>query len=148
MAYNYNPYGNYYPQYQTYQQPVQQRPQANFDTPIQDLRFVTSEEAKAHIVYPNSNALLIDKNNGLAYLKSADGLGQSTMRTFKYEEVNGGLNPVSSGLNAEEYLKKEDAGEFLKQNDLEELKKQLATMEQKIEKLGRLSNLLGGEDGK
>ena len=44
--------------------------------------------------------------------------------------------------------KKSDYLKFLKQNDLEELKKQLSAMESKIEKLSKLSKLLGGEEAK
>ena len=52
------------------QQMVQQQMQQpmQYDVPIQDIRFVTSEEAKAFIVIPNTKALLIDKNSGIAHL--------------------------------------------------------------------------------
>ena len=81
-----NPYSQYpytgygYPTYgrQNYMQPQQPmaqpqmqqqtQPTMQYETPIQDIRFVTSEEAKAFIVMPNSKALLIDKNGGVAHL--------------------------------------------------------------------------------
>ena len=106
MAYNYNPYNNYYSQnynnnmsYNPMPQTQMQRPQ--IDTPIQDLRFVTSEEAKAYIVYPNTTALLIDKASKIAYLKSTDNLGQSSMKMFKYGELN-----TNDDTKNEEYLMK------------------------------------------
>ncbi|MBR4004212.1 MAG: hypothetical protein IKI95_09260 [Clostridia bacterium] len=81
-----------YPQYQNNLQQQhmirQQQFQNQYETPVLDVKFVTSEEAKAHIVFPNTNALLIDKANKIAYLKSADGLGQSSTRNFKYEELD------------------------------------------------------------
>ncbi len=56
--------------------------------PIKDIRFVTSDEAKAFIVMPNSNALLLDTVNGMAYLKSADSVGQSVTECYKFTKVN------------------------------------------------------------
>lgn len=105
----YNPYQQYqyqgygYPNYgrQNYMQPQQQMAQPQmqqqvqpYETPIQDIRFVTSEEAKAFIVMPNSKALLIDKNSGVAHLKTADNMGQSVTQYFKFEQVNADGSPI------------------------------------------------------
>lgn len=76
------------------QQQVQQPMQPQYETPIQDIRFVTSEEAKAFIVMPNSKALLIDKNGGVAHLKTADNMGQSVTQYFKFEQVNADGTPL------------------------------------------------------
>jgi hypothetical protein len=73
-GYTYPNYGNrqfMQPQQQMAQPQMQQQVQPQYETPIQDIRFVTSEEAKAFIVMPNSKALLIDKNSGVAHLKTA-----------------------------------------------------------------------------
>ena len=104
----YNPYNQYpYSGYgyqnfnnRQFMQPQQQQmaqPQAQtmlFEMPIQDVRFVTSEEAKAFIVMPNRNALLIDKLNGMAHFKFADALGQSATQCFKFEQVNMDGTPI------------------------------------------------------
>ena len=94
----YNMGFNGYPQYQ---QPIMQQPmqvqaqrQVPFDMPIQDLRFVTSEEAKAYIVMPNCNALLIDQTSKVAYLKSADQIGKSSTKFFKFEEIDQNGQPL------------------------------------------------------
>ena len=110
--YGQNPYSQYgytgynYPNYgrQSYMQPqqpigqpqmqVQQQAQPQYETPIQDIRFVTSEEAKAFIVMPNSKALLIDRNGGVAHLKTADNMGQSVTQYFKFEQVNADGSPI------------------------------------------------------
>ena len=107
-----NPYSQYpytgyaYPNYgqRSYMQPQQQMAQPQmqqaqqtpmqYETPIQDIRFVTSEEAKAFIVMPNSKALLIDKNGGVAHLKTADNMGQSVTQYFKFEQVNADGSPL------------------------------------------------------
>ena len=108
----YNPYSQYqyqgygYPTYNNrqYMQPQQQmaqpqmqqqvQPPMQYEIPIQDIRFVTSEEAKAFIVMPNSKALLIDKNGGVAHLKTADNMGQSVTQYFKFEQVNADGTPL------------------------------------------------------
>ena len=76
------------PQMQQAQQPIQ------YETPIQDIRFVTSKEAEAFIVMPNGKALLIDKNGGVAHLKTADNMGQSVTQYFKFEQVNADGTPL------------------------------------------------------
>ena len=98
-GYGYPTYNNrqyMQPQQQMVQQQMQQQvqQQMQYETPIQDIRFVTSEEAKAFIVMPNSKALLIDKNGGVAHLKTADNMGQSVTQYFKFEQVNADGTPL------------------------------------------------------
>lgn len=86
----------YTPQPQQVPQPQMQTPmspQMPYEIPIQDVRFVTSEEAKAYIVMPNSKALLIDKS-GTAYLKTADNMGQSQTQYFRFEPINSDGTPI------------------------------------------------------
>lgn len=78
----------------TQQIPMQPQPQMQYEIPIQDIRFVTSEEAKAYIVMPNSKALLIDKNSGVAHLKVADNMGQSQTQYFRFEPINADGTPI------------------------------------------------------
>lgn len=112
MNYNpyYSPYGaqnraqygvpsyggyNYTPQPQQMPVQPQNQPQAQpqYEMPIQDIRFVTAEEAKAFIVMPNSRVLLIDRS-GMAYLKTADNMGQSQTQCFRFEAVNADGSPI------------------------------------------------------
>lgn len=127
-----NPYSQYpytgyaYPNYgrQNFMQPQQQmaqpqmqqqvQQQMQYETPIQDIRFVTSEEAKAFIVMPNSKALLIDKNGGVAHLKTADNMGQSVTQYFKFEQVNADGTP----LKPQEPTPQVDYGKFLTKDEL------------------------------
>lgn len=122
QGYGYQPYAvpsyqqralNYQPQQmpQPQMQP-QQQPQMQYEIPIQDVRFVTSEEAKAYIVMPNSKALLIDKG-GMAYLKTADNMGQSQTECFRFERVNADGTPIkppqpTPQVNFDDFIKKED----------------------------------------
>jgi hypothetical protein len=113
---------NGYPQPQYVPQPMATQPaqpqqaQMQYEIPIQDVRFVTSEEAKAYIVMPNSKALLIDKN-GTAYLKSADAMGQSQTQYFRFEPINADGTPIKP---------QEAKPEF----DIEEFGKRFVTIEQ------------------
>lgn len=126
-----NPYSQYpytgygYPTYgrQNYMQPQQQmaqpqqQVQPQYETPIQDIRFVTSEEAKAFIVMPNSKALLIDKNGGVAHLKTADNMGQSVTQYFKFEQVNADGSP----LKPQEPTPQVDLSQFVTKKEIDGL---------------------------
>jgi hypothetical protein len=130
--YPYNsPYGNQYRgQYgvQSYQMPnygaqpqqpqmqSQPQPQAQpqYEMPIQDIRFVTAEEAKAFIVMPNSRVLLIDRS-GMAYLKTADNMGQSQTQCFRFEAVNADGSPIKP----QEQPNQPDFKDFVKIQDVD-----------------------------
>ena len=73
---------NYYP----YQAPYGQQYQAQ-NQYFQDVRFVTTEEAKGYMVMPNAKVLLIDRQNKIATVKCADPMGQSTTQQFKFDVV-------------------------------------------------------------
>lgn len=160
MAYNYNPYmGGYYPQYNTYQQYQQptsqqiQRPQQvqpQYETPIQDIRFVTSEEAKAYIVMPNSKALLIDKQNNTAFLKTADNMGQSSNKIYKFNEVNEDGEPVltqkQQEIDTKSFIKREELKDYITFDDLNRLNEEIDKLNMKVDKALRLKELIGGKE--
>lgn len=123
QTYGYSPYGQRFaPQQQQMTQPMQaqaqpqMQPQVQYEIPIQDVRFVTSEEAKAYIVMPNSKALLIDKS-GMAYLKSADSMGQSQTQYFRFEAVNADGTPIkpqepTPQVDLKDFVKLDDMNKF------------------------------------
>ena len=147
-----NPYQQYpygYPTYmrQNYMQPQmvqqqmqpQQQAQQPYETPIQDIRFVTSKEAEAYIVMPNSKALLIDKNGGVAHLKTADNMGQSVTQYFKFEQVNADGTP----LKPQEPTPQVDFAQFAKKEQLANF----VTLEQHkalLEKLEAMQKIIVG----
>lgn len=112
----------------TQQMPMQPQPQMQYELPIQDVRFVTSEEAKAYIVMPNSKALLIDKNGGVAHLKVADNMGQSQTQYFKFEPINADGTPIKPT-------------DPTAQIDLEAFGKRFVTIEQYTELLDQFKQL-------
>lgn len=159
-----NPYSNYpyggYPMptygqrgYMQTQQPMAQPQQPmqtqQYETPIQDIRFVTSEEAKAFIVMPNSKALLIDKNGGVAHLKTADNMGQSVTQYFKFEQVNADGTPIKPQKTQEQI----DFSQFVTVNQYNELLEQFNSLKSivvsaktnKAENKTNLSDFNGGK---
>lgn len=99
MAYtSYNPYVNPYYQTQIPQMPAQQMqqpmpqqmPQQPVSTPAQNnqgLIWVSGEiGAKSYLVAPNSSVMLMDSESETFYIKSTDGAGMPTMRTYDYVE--------------------------------------------------------------
>ena len=149
-------YGGYNYAQQPQQMPSmpQNQPQAQqqYEMPIQDIRFVTAEEAKAFIVMPNSRVLLIDRG-GTAYLKTADNMGQSQTQYFRFEAVNADGSPISP----QEPTEPQNLKEFVKFSDLSALG--LITMddvrgcgfakkeqiEQLIKKVDEISQRIGGK---
>ena len=156
-----NPYSQYpytgyaYPNYghRNYMQPQQPmaqpqmqqaQPPMQYETPIQDIRFVTSEEAKAFIVMPNSKALLIDKNGGVAHLKTADNMGQSVTQYFKFEQVNADGSPIkpqeiAPQVDFEKFMKKEDIEVlgFVRQDQLNALIDKFQLLQNQINALNK-----------
>jgi hypothetical protein len=121
---------NYAPQPQQMPSAPQNQPQAQpqYEMPIQDIRFVTAEEAKAFIVMPNSRVLLIDRS-GMAYLKTADNMGQSQTQCFRFEAVNADGSPIKT----QEQPTQPDFKDFVKLNDIKNFG--FATLDD-IKKLG------------
>lgn len=136
MAYNpYNPYLNPFP----YQSPVipqqQQVPQPAQNN--QGLIWVSGEVgAKSYLMAPNSTAMLMDSESSRFFIKSTDGAGMPTIRTYEYTETP--QNVTASPHRPEneikeEYVTREEYkaiwGKF------EELKKELEEMQKKPAKV-------------
>ena len=94
----------------------QQMPPA--DLPIQDIRYVNKAQAEAYIVYPNTKVMLIDRDSGIAYVKSADSMGQLSQNDyFRFEKVNADGSPIkpqepAPQVNFDDFIKKEDLEKF------------------------------------
>lgn len=56
-------------------------------TPVQNMIFVTEEEAARYILPPNSKVLLMSKDKPVFYVKTTDTLGQYTLDTYKFEKI-------------------------------------------------------------
>lgn len=113
------PYGNYQPMPQPYQDRLAQlqsqyqqtvnvpqmapQPQIN-----QGLLWVSGEVgAKSYLVAPNSTVLLMDSDASRFYLKSADQSGMPNLRIFEYTEVTNA--PQASAIAPNSDLKELDS---------------------------------------
>lgn len=128
---NFNPQ-QWQPQPQAQQPQFQPQVENNGQqsTPIKDIRFVTSTEAEKFIVAPNSNVLLLDIPNGLAYFKSTDNIGQSFTECYKFTKISLNGAPIENAtpkpvdptpqpvpqIDLSPYVKKQDIADFLSAN--------------------------------
>lgn len=140
-----SPYGNnnayMQPQQPVAQQPPMQQPyiqpqqQMVYEIPIQSVKLVTADEAKAYIVMPNQRVLLIDRANGVAYDKSADSLGQSRCKTYHFTDDEKIIDiPPTSTINAEEYAKRDELDQFVKADDLSALESKIMAQMEDLKK--------------
>lgn len=140
MGYGYSPIGSagfgYTPQqYYPMQQPTQQNlTQQQTRQPIQGIRFVSEDEAKAYIVSPNESVMLMDIPNKKFWIKSADALGQSTFEPYKFEKIIDGQqdSPKEQKIDLENYVKREDISDIVKKDDLKTIVAQLDRLEKKL----------------
>lgn len=102
-------------------QPPMQMPMAQqmqpMEMPIQDIKYVNRAQAEAYIVFPNTKVMLIDKESGIVYMKTADGMGQTQTDYFRFEKVNADGSPIKPQepipqINFDEFIKKEDLEKF------------------------------------
>ena len=109
----YNGYSGYATPYQNYNILAQQKQQSVQNTqqsPFNDVRIATEAEATAHFLFPNTRVLLMDINNNVFWIKSADSLGQSVMEKYTFAKVDS--NTASSTdapkINYENFATKDE----------------------------------------
>lgn len=56
----------------------------NSHTPVDNLIFVSEEEARAYILPPSSRMILMDKDQPRFFIKSTDQYGQSTLTPYVF----------------------------------------------------------------
>lgn len=105
------------PQIQPQMQMQMTQPITPMDMPIQDIKYVNKAQAEAYIAYPNTKVMLIDKESGLVYIKTADGMGQSKTDYFRFEPINADGSPIKPQepipqVNLDDYIKREDLGKL------------------------------------
>ena len=119
-----------YQQQPYYQQPVQdqlgmlrsqQQPQQT--APAAPLWVQGEAGAKAYPVAPGSSVILMDSENNVFYIKSADQSGMPMMRTFDYVERTAAHNqPVQAAMPMQ--------AEFVTRSEFEALRQQIAALTQ------------------
>lgn len=128
------------------QQPIQQ----NFaEPPIQEIRYLNADEIRSYIVMAGCKSMLIDKENKLVHIKSADMNGQSSVKIFSYDEYKGNLdndkNNNQSQINLDILAKKEDLGNFVSAEEFKQFSSKLQETLSNIEKKIKITELLQGE---
>lgn len=137
--YNRN-YPQYYPQYQQYPQPTYQ--QLPVEQKFQDIKFLNAEQIKAYIVLPGTKEMLIDKENSMAYIVSADNMGNSTTKKYSFIDLNEPKEDTKTDMN--EYVKITDLDKFVQKADLLTLLP-LDSIKSLENKLQTLESRLNGE---
>ena len=140
---NYNQYQQPFPQpyadrltqlQNQYQQTVnipQMVPQQQVN---QGLLWVSGEVgAKSYLVAPNSTVLLMDSDDAVFYLKSADNAGMPSLRIFEYNEVTNIPQNAPQAPNLDENVLND---RFVTREEYEGLKRQYETI---MERLGSLN---------
>jgi hypothetical protein len=114
-AYNSQPQQMTQPQPQPQVQQPMQMPQQMppMELPIQDIKYVNKAQAEAYIVFPNTRVMLIDKESGVAYVKTADGMGQTQTDYFRFDRVNADGSPIkpqepTPQINLDDFIKRQD----------------------------------------
>ena len=122
MPYPQNPYMNYQTGYQPQALPIMQS-QASYPAPSSNgINWVSGEVgAKSYLVAPNSTVLLMDSDDAVFYLKSADIAGLPTLRTFSYVEIESNQNKQKSNELQKEFVDREEF-ELFKKEILEKIK--------------------------
>ena len=161
---NYNNFGGYsngrYFANQPYAMPSYQptyMPQTNQDQNgimFNHIRYVNSNEMSSYVVLPNNTDMIIDKANNIVQIKSADQVGNSFTRNFKFEEITD-LQPTNKEEKQPEidlsgYVKTEDLKDFIKVDALDSFSKQLdekfSKIEKQLEKQIKINNILGDKE--
>lgn len=120
----FNPYlnnqynGTYIPNYNYNQQrpvqPMTQQPQTTEDVPFNDIKFVTEDEAKGYILFPNTRVMLLDRDKSVFYIKTADSLGKSTLEGYKYTRLEDkSSDNVSREIDTKDFVKTQDMKDYL-----------------------------------
>ena len=137
MAYNY-PYGMPYqpympqsnqqqPNYNNIYQQVQQQPQLN------QYAFVNGVEgAKAYQIMPNQTMMLMDSDNPIAFMKTSDNYGKSSLRYFKLVEVK------EEDLRVQPQTQSNI--EYALKTDIDALNKKIDEISSKLEKPLKIEN--------
>lgn len=131
--------------YQPYQQPMNQYPQAQppaANQPSSDFLWVLNEnEATSYPVAPNNTVTLWDKNLPTIYIKSVNAQGIPSMRVLDFTERadKGHLQPVQGGFDTNNDFTPLDQFNALK-DDVEAIKSKLSELKPKAKKTEVESN--------
>lgn len=109
----YNTYGNYSYRQQPYYMPNYQQPQQQTEMPFSDIRYLNAEQIKGYIPPIGSRVMLIDKDNGLAYIESADNMGNLYKQTYSFASIDKQDNQPKNNIDFNNLATKDDIYQIL-----------------------------------
>lgn len=86
-----------------------------YSNPANQLIRVTGlEGAKAYQMSPNSTVALFDNNEDIMYVKTTDGAGFPTIRTFKFEEITVFSKNSENSVDFSQFITRNELLDILK----------------------------------
>ena len=87
--------------------------------PFNDIKFVTEDEAKGYILFPNTRVMLLDRDKSVFYIKTADSLGKSALEGYKYTKIEDkSSDNVSREIDTKDFVKTQDLKGYITREDL------------------------------
>lgn len=114
--YNTNQFTPYFGR-QPYYVPAYQQPAQPMEMAFSDVRILTADQIKGFIPPIGSKVLLIDKDNGVAYVETTDTMGNMYKQPYSFAMVSN-----------EQKDTKQDFSIYATKQDVEELKKELESL--------------------
>ena len=152
---NYNNYGGYsngryftntpYQQYPYIPRQMEQQPQQQNGIFFNNIRYISPEDMDKYIVNLGNTDMLINMQDGLVKIKSADMAGNSFERNFKFEEIKGNAQTTQPVKEPEEYVKKDDIKDFIKTDDFNAFSDNLTSKIEALEKKIKIKEIMGDE---
>ena len=134
-----------------YQQGYISQPRADQVQPnglfFNNIRYVNPSEMASYVVLAGNTDVIINKQDGVFQIKSADMAGNSFTRTFKFDELNNFSNDKQSDDTKPEmdltgYVKTDDLKDFIKVDALESFSKQINDKIDALQKKIKINEIL------
>ena len=142
------PYGNFYQPIMPQQNQAQQQPNFNnlYQQPQQQQAQTTQcsfvngiEGAKAFQMLPNQTVMLMDSESPMLYMKTSNGMGQSTLKYYKLVETN---EQEIRNQNVVQPQQTQPGEEYALKSDLDVLSKKIDEISKRFEKPFKKENVV------
>lgn len=118
--YNTNQFTPYFGR-QPYYVPTYQQPAQPIEMAFSDVRILTADQIKGFIPPINSKVLLIDKDNGIAYVETTDTMGNMYKQPYSFAAIK-------NETKKEKVEEKQDFSNFATKEDIANIRKELETL--------------------
>ena len=109
-----------------------------------NIRYVNPEDMEKYIVNLGQTDMIINMQDGIVKIVSADMVGNSFSRTFSFKEIDGKNQKEEKApeIDLTGYVKTEDLKDFIKVDALTQFSKQLDDRFDKLEKKIKINEIL------